>query len=414
MFVKSPRVAIYARYSSDLQNPASVDDQIAHCLKLLEGQFAVSDGDEVLRFSDSVASGAGMTNRVGLAAMLEAAEGGLFDLLVAEGLDRISRSLKDIATIYDRLRFHGVTVWTAHEGDIGPLHIGMKGTMNALFLEDMRAKVRRGQQARIEAGFAASSAPYGYRVVRGVVDEKMRNVNGIREIVEEEAQVVRRVYQAFADGKSLREIVRDLNEDGVLSPMGKLWRPARLLGSRAKGEGMLRNEHYRGHLVYNKTRLVTDPVTDRKRYVANPSTDWIRCEVPEMRIVDEEIWDTVRARDMKGARQAKPAKDDPPETELPSIRYNQRPLTGLVHCGTCGGLKSLANDSRYLCSVNRYDRKHAVTLHAVFLMVVREIVLVPVVGAHSGETIDIKLRPEGWPELWRFACDTLPDIWERD
>ena len=353
-----PRIAIYARYSSDLQNPTSVDDQISHCLALLERQFGVTDQSGIRTFSDSAISGSTM-ERPGLKAMLGAAASGGFDLLIAEGLDRLSRSLKDMADIFERLRYYGVALWTAHEGNVGPLHIGMKGTMNALYLEDMRAKVRRGQQARIEAGFAASSPPYGYRVVRGVVDEKMRNVNGVREVFEPQASVVRRIFEQFADGVGTKEIVRDLNDEGVPSPTGRLWRPGRLLGSRAKGEGILRNEQYRGYLVYNRTRLVTDPLTGRKRYVPNPPDDWFRKEVPELRIVPEDVWRAVRERDVPRKWKTRTNKPEPlpVPAEGEGFRYNQRPLTGLVKCGVCGGQKSVANETRYLCSTNRYTRK---------------------------------------------------------
>lgn len=528
------RIAIYARYSSDLQNPTSVDDQVSHCMALIERQFGVTDRSKVRTFSDCALSGATMA-RPGLKAMLGEAKADTFDLLIAEGLDRLSRSLKDIADIFERLRYHGVAIWTAHEGSISSLHVGMKGTMNELYLEDMRAKVRRGQKARIEAGYAASSPPYGYRVVRGVVDDKMRNVNGLREIYEPEAAVVRRIFEQFTEGMGTREIVRRLNDEGILSPGGKQWHPARLLGSRARGEGVLRNEHYRGWLVYNRTRLVTDPGTGRKRYVPNPPEDWSRREVPDLRIVSEDIWRAVRERDIPrqwATRCREPARDAPPGEEKAGFRYNQRPLTGLVKCGVCGGQKNIANDTRYLCSTNRYSRKcvnargtrervicdrlfevlratvchdeafpaavrqacerecaerernlgeigeiderigrlleaiergvstdrvtakicalqkrqgvlrrcngtlitevpsdedirlrtlrgldrleavffhegMAVSLHLLFCRVVREIVLAPVPGRASGETVTIALKPGGWAELWRFACGLL-------
>lgn len=354
MLITTPsRIAIYARYSSNLQNPSSVEDQISHCRLQIERQFASSGQESVLVFSDAAISGSTM-ERNGLSSLMKAAAHGAFDLLIAEGLDRLSRSLKDIAGIYEQLVYYGVKIWTSHEGNIGPLHIGMKGTMNAIYLQDMKEKVRRGQRARIEAGFASSSPPYGYNVVRGVIDENRRNVNGVREINEEHSAVVRRVYQEFADGHGTKEIVRRLNQDGFLSPQGKLWRPNRLLGSRAKGEGMLRNEHYRGFLVYNKTRLMTDPVTNRKKYTPNPESMWTRSEVPELRIIDEKLWKQVRELDAKRVGQfAKAIK----KAKQSLYQYNQRPLTGFVKCGVCGGLKSIANDSRYLCSTNRYARK---------------------------------------------------------
>ncbi len=104
------------------------------------------------------------------------------------------------------------------------LHIGLKGTMNALQLRDMKARVKRGHKARIEAGYAVSSCAYGYKPVRGVVDAKGRNVNGLRVIVEEEAAVIRRVCEDYADGIGIPDIVDRLNRDGIPAPSGGLWK----------------------------------------------------------------------------------------------------------------------------------------------------------------------------------------------
>src|SRR5690606_7488661 len=114
--------------------------------------------------------------------MLIAAESHQFDVLIAEGLDRISRSLADIASIHEVLQHCGVTIWTGHEGAVTDLHIGFKGTMNALFLRDMKDKVRRSHRAIASSGRAAAGIAYGYRVVRGVLDDKGQYINGLREI----------------------------------------------------------------------------------------------------------------------------------------------------------------------------------------------------------------------------------------
>jgi hypothetical protein len=60
------------------------------------------------------------------------------------GLDRLSRDQEDIAAIYKRLRHSDIRVLTFAEGEISELHVGLKGTMNALFLKDLALKIRRG------------------------------------------------------------------------------------------------------------------------------------------------------------------------------------------------------------------------------------------------------------------------------
>lgn len=351
----SSHIGIYARYSSDIQSPSSVDDQVRLCRGLIADQF---NGDpQILVFKDAAISGATM-ERPGMTRLLAAAKVGRVGLVVAEGLDRLSRSLKDIAGIYETLSYYGVAIWTAHEGKVSELHVGLKGTMNALYLKDMKDKIRRGQSARVAAGYAPSSCPYGYRVVRGILDEKGRNVNGVREINEDQADVVRRIFREFADGRLLPEIIEDLNHDNIPAPAGRLWKRTALAGSPKKREGILLNEVYIGNLVYNRTRIVRDPATGKRCYVANPEEDWTRTHLPELRIVDDALWERVQAlyRRRRTERAVKAATRKKPTPRILDC-HNQHALTGWVKCGWCGGQKSLGNDSRYVCSTNRYAKK---------------------------------------------------------
>ncbi len=83
--------------------------------------------------------------------MEDAGKGG-FDVVFAGALDRLSRDQEDVAGVFKRLSFAGVKTITLSEGEISHLHVGLKGTMNALFLKDLADKTRRGLQGRIEAG----------------------------------------------------------------------------------------------------------------------------------------------------------------------------------------------------------------------------------------------------------------------
>ncbi len=67
-------------------------------------------------------------------------------MVFAEALDRLSRDQEGVAGIFKRLSFAGVKIATLSEGEINPLHVGLKGTMNALFLKDLADKTRRGLQ----------------------------------------------------------------------------------------------------------------------------------------------------------------------------------------------------------------------------------------------------------------------------
>ena len=114
---------------------------------------------------------------------------GRFDVVLAEALDRFSRDQEDTAGLFKRLAFAGVNIATLAEGDITHLHVGLKGTMNALFLKDLADKTRRGLRGRVELGKSGGLC-YGYKVARTAHD--CAATPGDREIVPDEADVVRR------------------------------------------------------------------------------------------------------------------------------------------------------------------------------------------------------------------------------
>ena len=151
------RAVIYARYSSDQQREASIEDQVRLCRERIE-----QEGWEYLHaYTDRAQSGASAL-RPAYQALLEDARRGGFDIVVAEALDRLSRDQEDVAGLLKRLRFAGVRLFTLAEGEIGELHVGLKGTMNALFLRDLADKTRRGLSGRIKKGRSAGGLCYGY------------------------------------------------------------------------------------------------------------------------------------------------------------------------------------------------------------------------------------------------------------
>ncbi len=95
---------------------------------------------------------------------MQAAMNGAFDILLAEALDRLPCDQDDISGLIKRMEFAGIKIITLSEGEISSLHIGLKGTMNAMFLKDLADKTRKGLQVRIEKGKSGRGVSYGYHV----------------------------------------------------------------------------------------------------------------------------------------------------------------------------------------------------------------------------------------------------------
>ena len=331
------RVALYARYSSDLQRDASIEDQLRICREYATRQnWTVVDS-----YSDRAISGASM--RPGLQDLLADAARGRFDFILAEGLDRLSRDQEDTARIFKQLNFAGIKLFTVADGEISELHIGFKSTLNALYLKDLAAKTRRGMRGRVEAGKSGGGLCYGYAVRRSLNADGTLST-GEREIVPDEAETIRLVFREFAAGKSPRQIAHELNHVGIQAPAGKGWGQSTINGNPERGTGILNNELYIGRLVWNRLRYVKDPATGKRVSRPNEPDKLIIQDAPELRIVDEELWRAVKARQAKASKRASPktapSRNNDTLAAKTGFWSHQRPkhlLTGLMRCGVCGG-----------------------------------------------------------------------------
>jgi len=146
------------------------------------------------------------------------------------------------------MRFAGVQIITLSEGEVSELHIGLKGTMGALYLKDLADKTRRGLRGRIEDGKSGGGLCYGYDVVHQL-NADGEAIRGERRINETEAHLVRRIFTDYLAGKSSRMIAMQLNGEGIPGPQGSEWGPSTIHGNPKRGTGILNNELYIGKLV---------------------------------------------------------------------------------------------------------------------------------------------------------------------
>ena len=344
--VPMTRIALYARYSSDNQRDASIEDQLRICR-----EQAKREGWQIVgTYKDAGISGSSMILRPGIQSLLQDAQAGQFDLVLAEALDRISRDQADVATLFKHLQFAGVPIVTLAEGQISELHVGLKGTMNALFLKDLAAKTHRSLRGRVEDGKSGGGLCYGYKVIQQT-DGRGQPVRGGREIDPAEAEVVRRVFRDFAAGVGPRSIARLLNDEGVPGPNGKPWGDTTIRGHVKRGTGLVNNELYVGRLIWNRLRYVKDPSTGKRVSRLNPESAWITTEVPELRIVDDALWQAVRARQTEIAEQyanvTEAVREHHERNRLSGTRRPRSLLSGLIFCG---GPYSLRGADRFACS----------------------------------------------------------------
>jgi site-specific DNA recombinase len=323
------RVALYARYSSDLQSAKSCEDQLA----LLREEAAKRGWQVVREYRDEAISGASIVRRPGILELLKDSETNAFDIVVAEALDRLSRDEADTPMLRKRLAYYGVTIWTFSEGDVQSIHVALKGAMNSMFLVELANKIRRGHRGVIASGRSAGGRCYGYRPVKG---EK-----GVLEIVEDEAAIVRRIFAAYARDRSPYAIASDLNAEGVPGPNGAPWNRHAIMGNARVLQGVLFNPLYHGERVWNRQRNIRHPVTGQRQMKTNPESEWRRSPAPQLRIIDEPLWEAVqhRARSLAGKGGA--------------AKRAKQLFSGLLTCASCGGRMQVCATATYGCGNHR-------------------------------------------------------------
>ena len=342
------RAAIYARYSTDKQKDTSVEDQIRLCRRLCEQK-----GWQVTEvFTDHALSGKNAL-RPGYQRLIQAAERGGIDVIAAESQNRLSRDMADSANLLKRMNFFGVRIHTASENELDDMKVGVGGLVSTMFLKDLAQKTRRGLEGRIARGKSAGGIAYGYRVKREILPDGTLST-GDREIEPDEAAVITRIFRDYADGLSARSIAAALNAEAVPAPQsGKgtgVWNPSTVSGNIKRGTGILNNELYIGRLVWNRLTYDTNPDTGKRLSRLNPPEDWKIEEVPQLRILDDQLWQAVKTRQGEVRQAMNPAGV---LTERPKLERARRPtylLSGLLRCACCGASYTLINKTRYGCA----------------------------------------------------------------
>jgi DNA invertase Pin-like site-specific DNA recombinase len=286
------RCVAYARYSSDRQNPASIQDQLRKCREYCQQQ-----GWEFLDqhvYHDEEMSGAG-ADRPGFLSLLDAASSlpRPFDVLLVDDTSRLSRNQGETARVVDRLTFAKIRIVAVSQGidtqnDQAEVLMTIHGLVDSLYIKEFAKKTHRGLEGRALKGFHIGGRCFGY--------DNVSEADGVRRRINPtEAATVRRIFEMAADGHSLKGIAKTLNREGFSSPRprsGKQypsWCPTAI-------REMLRRELYIGRIVWNRFKFVKEPGTNRRLPRERPKSEWRILEQPELRIIDQMLWDRVQNR----------------------------------------------------------------------------------------------------------------------
>ncbi len=329
--------AIYARYSSDMQNDRSIEDQIDLCRK-----FAAAQGWAITQtYDDRAQSGTTFEARLGLQRLIRDAKAKLFTIVLVEDNNRISRQPSDIFKIRDTLKFHGVMIMQVHGGELTAMGAAISALVSSMQLEDLAHKVRRGQAGNIKAGKHAGGRAYGYARVKGEA--------GMLQIIESEAQIIRQIYTDYLSGLSPRTIATKLNAALVPAPRGSSWNASTINGSTVRGQGILNNELYVGRLVWNKVAYVKNPETRKRVPRLNDKAARQSEAVPHLAIIDDQTFSAVQATRGKYAGRK-------------VSRQPKMLLSGLMKCHLCNGslvVKDHKPVTRVECATHRESKSCA-------------------------------------------------------
>jgi DNA invertase Pin-like site-specific DNA recombinase len=355
----SLRCGAYARYSTDKQRPTSIEDQFRNCRS-----YAAKEGWQFLEdyaFGDEAKKGE-RDDRAGLKQLIQCAlsKPKPFDTILIDDTSRLSRRMVGSLSITEQLNSEGIRVIFVSQGidtesEQAEVLIATHGLVDSLYIRELAKKVYRGEEGVALKGMHTGGRCFGYRN-QPIEDPIKRDaygrpvILGVRLVPDEaQAEIVRRIFSLYASGYSQKRIAKLLNTEGVPSPqpqqgrISRSWCPSSI-------RVILHNDRYRGIVFWARTRKVRNPRTGRRVKRERPSNEWTKVEVPEQRIVPDELWEKVQHR---LAEVKSHYKNQGSAAGLLRARAVNSPylFSGIVKCGLCSANMNIVS--------GRGERRHA-------------------------------------------------------
>ena len=316
---KKLRAAAYCRVSSDSEEQlTSYLQQVRYYTQYLDTQ------EEYVNcgiYTDEGITGTSIKKRTGFQQMMQACRDGKLDLIITKSVSRFGRNTVDCLVSVRELQALGVDVLFEKE-NIHSLGSGSELLLTLIAAVDeresfqMSENIKWGLRRKYETGNVQSlmlGKCLGYR----------KDEEGQVVIVEEEAKIVRRIYQEFLDGLSPTRIAEGLERDGVRTDQGnEIWSVSTI-------SKILRNELVKGDILFQKT-YVLDPLSQKRmKNTGELPKYYLESSHPE--IVDREIWECVQ---LELKRQRSYCK----EHHLTKYHHHEEenPLSARIVCAVCG------------------------------------------------------------------------------
>lgn len=334
------KIVIYCRYSSDMQRPDSCADQ-ERAVRAVLMRFGYA-ADDIIVITDEAESGT-KTAREGFQLLRMMILRGEVAVVAVDDQSRLARDNNAFAFIQDLVFAGGRFISTGEGIDTATsgweLKVQVLQLHHGQTVRDLRHRVRRGQEGRVRDDGSAGDFPYGYESFyldpdwaallarRGPKPKK-----GV-QVCEAEATWVRQVFAWFVAGYSIGWIARELTRLGVAK------------GGRATTPGwhpqqvhrILTNAKYVGRWVWGKTTTVRDS-GGRKKQTAVPRGEEVTRDRPDLRIVEQGVWDRAAARlaDLGATFGTKDGQKRRGPKPNPADVYPRSTLGGVLTCGACG------------------------------------------------------------------------------
>lgn len=305
--VKRKRVAAYARVSKETERLMhSISAQVSYYSSLIQSN---PDWEYAGVYADSGISGTGIKERDEFQRLIKDCEAGKIDIILCKSISRFARNTVDLLNTVRRLKDIGVEVRFEKEnigsfsGD-GELMMTILASFAQEESRSVSENVKWGIRKRFKNGEigAANKHILGYRYD----DDKKRYM-----VIPEEAVIVRRMFDLYIKGYSLRAICDDLNGAGYRTINGRPFREASL-------SLLIKNEIYAGDIRRQKSYTV-DPIKKKKVKNRGELPQYYMTDCHEA-IVDRETYAKVKAETERRASRLNPA-----------YRFTKK-----IQCGVCG------------------------------------------------------------------------------